>query len=498
MYLNVFRHGNEMWERYVGSDGLEHARKVLHSPTYYIHSKKNTGYVDIYKRNVEPVHFDTISDAYRWKKSVAPTTEILGMDDETLSYIGETYTEVITPQFDKIRIGILDIEVPAKIMSNPNTAPNEIKSVVYWDSFDARYYIFGVPHSNGWDRVKSILSDDLLDNVTYYEYPNEKALLIGLLRFINEKTPAIISGWNVELFDMPYIYNRVERVLGETALTSLSPWRIVNKEIINDAFGNETTKISIAGIAILDYLPLYRKFRMKPQPSYKLDYVCQDEIGSKKTEFTQENYLDFYQQDYQLMIDYNVNDVKLVVDLDKKIKLLMTAINVAYSAKINFDDVFGTVKPWDAIIYNSLAEKRIVIPQRKRAVKVPYMGGYVKPPLIGLHKDVESVDFTSLYPSCIMQCNISPETKRGRIMVCNTVEEQVDRLASGNFDGFDVGEFSASANGILYARDVIGVVPSEINKVFSERKKHKKLMLQYENQIEEVKAEIERRKRITA
>ena len=168
----------------------------------------------------------------------------------------------------------------------------------------------------------------------------------------------------------------------------------------------------MAGITVIDYLDLYKKFTYTNQESYRLDHIAFVELGQRKLDHSEfDTFKDFYTGNWQKFIEYNIIDVELVDRLEDKMKLIELALTMAYDAKVNYNDVFFQVRTWDAIIYNYLKRKNIVIPPKERSEKdSQYAGAYVKEPIPGKYDWVVSFDLNSLYPHLIMQYNISPET----------------------------------------------------------------------------------------
>lgn len=486
MYLNVTSIGNNICERYIGDDGTEHRRRVPYEPCLFVHTTKETGFTDIYGKNCLPKRFDSMSAARKYKRDNEEYHEILGMEDFVVSYISDNY-KVRTPNINQIRIANVDIEVPAPEFPNAKQARYEIKTIVHYDSIDDKYYFFAIPSNSSWDRSNSVVPANVLAKVVYIECQTEKQLLTEYLLFWRKQCPNIVTGWNIEYFDMPYIGRRIEQVLGQTALSALSPWNKVS--FISSRDNEDEIKLSIEGVEELDYLALYKKFTFTPRPNYRLDYIGEVEVGANKLTFDQDNYLDFYKQDFQRFGDYNIIDVDLVNRIDKKLFLLQVAVSLAYYAGINFSTVFGTLKPWDAIIFNSLRTKNKVVPMARRNIKNHYIGAFVKDPIAALYRLLASFDLTSLYPSIIRQVNISPECIIGQIPTEYTIEDQIDKLANREFKfDFDVvGNYSASANGMLYTKEFKGVIPTEIEKVFFGRKDAKKKMIAAQKAAEEAK-----------
>jgi DNA polymerase elongation subunit (family B) len=253
----------------------------------------------------------------------------------------------------------------------------------------------------------------------------------------------------------------------------------------------------ISGVAILDYIQLYRKFTYSQQESYRLDNIAHVELGEKKLDYSEfETLHQLYKHDYQKFIEYNIKDVELVEKLEDKMKLIELALTLAYDNKVNYDDVFTQVRMWDAIIYNYLLRKKIVIPQLSHSTKSSqYEGAYVKDPICGMHEWVASFDLNSLYPHLIMQYNISMETlvepklyndnMRGFISNCNV---SVNSLLNQEVDTSilkDLG-VTVTPNGQLFRTQEQGVLPEIMDSMYKDRTRYKKLAIEAKKKIETV------------
>ena len=222
----------------------------------------------------------------------------------------------------------------------------------------------------------------------------------------------------------------------------------------------------------------YKKFTYVNQESYSLNHIAYAELGEKKLDYSEYASLhELYKTNYQKFVDYNVHDVVLVERLEEKMKLLEMIISLAYMAKINYNDVFSPVKMWDCIIYNHLREQRIVVPPKQNETKnEAYEGAYVKEPKIGRHKWVCSFDLNSLYPHLIMQYNISPETIVGMHDESGLVEPLLNRQVDTSF--LREKNLTMTPNGSLYSRGKQGFLPALMEKMYTDRVKYKKLMIE--------------------
>ena len=308
--------------------------------------------------------------------------------------------------------------------------------------------------------------------VEYVLCDDEEHLLRCFLDYWTTNFPDILTGWNVELYDIPYICGRLERLFGEKEMKQISPWGIVYREDL-EIKGRQQILYNIFGINVVDYMDLYKKFTYTNQESYRLDHIAFVELGQKKVDHSEfENFKQFYTNDWQKFIDYNIVDVELVIRLEEKMKLLELAVALAYDAKVNIRDVYYQVRMWDTIIYNFLKEKNVVVPPAKRSHKdEKYEGAYVKEPKPGRYDWVVSFDLNSLYPHLIMQYNISPET----LVEKRHPSATVNKILSQKID--IPKEYAVCANGAMYRKDIHGFLPEIMQKIYDERVQSKQLML---------------------
>ncbi len=306
--------------------------------------------------------------------------------------------------------------------------------------------------------------------------------------------PDVVTGWNIKFFDIPYLVNRITRILGEDDVKKMSPWEVISQR--DTMFkGKQQTVYDIVGVSALDYLELYQWYAPggKNIENYRLDTVANIELDESKLSYDEYDSLHaLYKLDYQKFIDYNIKDVRLVLKLEDKLKLIELALTLAYDTKTNYDDVFAQTRMWDALIYNYLLDKKIVVPPRRVAKKSEaFEGAYVKEPKIGLHNWVASFDLNSLYPHLIMQYNISPETlvetsdytsEMRELSVNSSVENFLDK----SLDTSVLKNVTITPNGQFFRTDKQGFLPAMMVEMYEGRKKFKKEMLKaqqdYENE----------------
>jgi len=387
-------------------------------------------------------------------------------------YISQNYTK-IEPKIEDIIIAYIDIETTCENgFPDIATANEQIVAISILLTNLKKNIVFGYGEYN-----------KELENAVFVKCVDEEDLLHKFLELWITNMPDIVSGWNTTFFDIPYLVNRITRLFGENTAKKLSPWKILKAKETN-IMGSIKNSYEIFGIASLDYLDLYKKFTYKVQESYKLDHIAFVELGQKKLDYKEYGSLHLlYKLDYEKFIEYNVKDVDLIVALEDKMKLIELAVEMAYDAKINFEDVFMALRVWDVIIYNYLLERNIVIPSKENRHKEDIAGGFVKEPLPGMYKWVGSIDLQSLYPHLMMQYSISPDT-----IVDKVVDVTVDKLVYKKVDtGFlKENNWTMTANGQLFRREK-GFLPELMENMFAQRKAFKKKMIDYEKEYESKK-----------
>ena len=385
-------------------------------------------------------------------------------------YIAEEHPEERI-EFDPklIRVFNIDIETAAENgFPDIESADQEILAISLKDSRTGIITVFGAKPYENTD-----------PNVKYMHFEHEHARLKAFLDFWVTNYPDVITGWNVQLFDIPYIAGRISRLFDDKTARYLSPWNLISRREIFIK-GRKQIAYDLPGISTLDYLELYRKFTYSNQESYRLDYICSVELGEKKLDHSEyDTFKEFYENNWQKFIEYNIHDVRLVDKLDNKMKLLDLAYTMAYDAKVNYEDVFSQVRMWDNYIYVELLKRNIAIPPKKESEKTAkYAGAYVKEPIPGFYDWVVSFDLNSLYPHLIMQYNISPETLQDSRHPSATVDKILNQEVSIG------GEYSVCANGAQYSKDRLGFLPEMMHRMYNERVIFKKKMIEAKKQYE--------------
>ena len=478
-YTNVQLIGNQFLVRGV-ENGKRFETRDEFFPTLFVNSKKESKYKTLNGDNVEPIRPGTVRDCREFYKKYDEVDgfEIYGNDRYIYQYISEKYPEdEVKFDISKIKLVTLDIEVASEGgFPDVESCSEEILAISIQDYTTKKIVTWGVKPFN-----------NVRDDVTYHCCESEYALLNSFINYWMVDVPDVVTGWNIQLYDIPYICKRLNRVLGEKLMKRLSNWGLVTEGEIFIT-GRKHITFDIGGLTQIDYLNLYKKFTYKAQESYRLDYIAEVELGQKKLDHSEFNtFKDFYTKGWQKYIEYNIVDVELVDRLEDKMKLIELALTMAYDAKVNYADVFYQVRVWDTIIYNYLKKRDIVIPPKSKSQKnEKYAGAYVKEPIPGKYDWILSLDLTSLYPSLIMQYNISPET----LLDEKYPNVSVDKLLNKEVVIDNIAGKCVTANGCMYDTTKKGIFPELVEKIFGDRQYFKKEMLKEKSKLEKIEDEL--------
>lgn len=474
-YTNVKRFGNNLFVRGY-RDNIPFADKIHFEPKLYITSKEGDWKSFGENKTLKEMSFSDMTAAKNFiqKYDGVEGLGVFGNKNYEVQYISDKWSSEVKYNFSRIRIAYLDIETRTEFGFPKYENPVEEISLITVN-----------------DTTFSVLAYDDIDrkSIDIRLFKDEAKMLEEFLLWWQTQNFDIITGWNVEGFDIPYMYSRIHKVLGEDWLKLLSPWNKTSAKMSHDEFGNDFLKVDIAGISQLDYLLMYKKFTYTKQESYTLDFICESELGENKLENPYNTFKEFYTQSPTIFTKYNRRDVSLVRNLEKKMKLLELIVSVAYIAKVNYETVFSPVATWDAIIYNYLKDRKIATPLEGGGKKFGRTeGAYVEDPIVGKrYKWLVSIDATSLYPSIMQAWNLSPEMFVG-------VRDDVDVNSMMNRTVQDVdSRYTLSANGALHKKDEEGVFGQLITYFMTMRKTAKNDMLEGKKRREELLAEAQRR-----
>ena len=478
-YTHFSKLGNNILVRGY-NNGKRFTDKIEYNPTLYLQSKDGE-YRTLDGQSIAAVSQGTMRDATEFMKRYEDVDnfKVYGSTNFPYVYINEAYPGKVDYDPSQIKIANIDIEVGSENgFPEPASASEPITAVTF--KIAGHFYVFGC---GDYETNR--------DDVTYLKCRDENNLIMRFLDMWEETSPDIVTGWNIQFFDIPYLNNRITKLMGDNTAKRLSPFRRIG-ERTTTIHNKQQVAFDLVGIAIIDYIELYKKFTYSQQESFSLNHIAYLELGEKKLDYSEvESLHQLYKTNFQKFIEYNIHDVELVDRIDDKMQLIDMALALAYDAKVNYTDVFTQVRMWDTLIHNELIEQNIVVPQNVRTPKdEQYAGAYVKDPIVGMHEWVVSFDLNSLYPHLIMQYNVSPET----IVEGRHTNISIDNLLNSEYQA--QGEYCMAANGHYFKRDKQGFLPAMMQRMYDDRSLYKKKMIEAQKAYEK-ETDKERKREIT-
>jgi DNA polymerase elongation subunit (family B) len=462
-YTSVARYGNSLLYRGYNHNGVPVKKKVKYEPTLFVPTQKQTTWKSLDGVPVAPVKQASMKDGKEFleRYSDVANAKVYGNQNFVHQYITERFPHDI--QFNRAHIQVcnIDIEVASDDgFPEPSDALHPVISIALKMSRGNVYYVWGLDDYHA-----------KTDNIRYVKCANEHELLNKFISYWEDNCPDVITGWNTRFFDIPYLVNRINRIVSPESIRRLSPWGLVHFQE-KTIKGRKQQAYDIVGISQLDYMELFIKFGYSygAQESYALNHIAYVVLGETKLSYEEYgNLYNLYKQNHQLFIDYNIKDVELIERLEDKMGLITLAVTIAYKGGVNFQDTFGTTAIWDSIIYRELHKNKIAIPPAIEKNKMEYPGGFVKEPQVGMHEWVCSFDLNSLYPNLIVQYNMSPET-----IIGVTEKGGVDYYLN---DQTTCSTYATAANGCTFNCEKQGIIPQIIVQYYDERKSVKNMMI---------------------
>jgi DNA polymerase elongation subunit (family B) len=475
-YTSINRYGNNLLYRGY-EDGRRIKRKIPFKPTLYVKGKGNSKFTALDGTNVDAIQFASMREAKEFveKYDDVENFTIYGNTNYISQFITQEFPGEIKFERNRIRIHNIDIEVASDAgFPQPDQALHTVTAICIKDSVLDTYFVWAL---GDYDVEKTIMKTS---QVRYTKCVDEVQLLKCFIDFWNDDItgPDAVTGWNIRTFDIPYLVNRINRLLGSDEVKKLSPWGMVEEKMVSMRKG-QVQIYDISGVAQLDYMDLFMKFGYSfgAQESYRLDHIAHVVLGERKLAYDGTLY-SLYQTDHQKFIDYNIKDVDLVDRMEDKIAMITLTMTMAYKAGVNYADTMGTVAIWDSFIHRTLMAQNIIVPPNKESFKSDYEGGYVKDPQCGVHDWVCSFDVNSLYPNIIVQWNMSPETiLKGKVQPGVTVDKCLAGLTNDT-------DMSMAATGQYFSREKQGFMPKIIEEMYDERTIIKKKMLESKKELE--------------
>lgn len=473
MYKNVYfqREKNtvHLWDDHLGYRTFPYTR-------YAYEPAQNGTFRSIYGDKLSKIYKFKGDDPGLFESDVPETTRVLV----------DTYTDSDIPS-EGIVTMTFDIEVEMESgLPNVEEAKNELTAIGLQDNITNQYWVLIMDK-------KGKMVERTTDKAIILPFRDERDLCMKFLEIYEGIAPDILTGWNIDNFDIPYLFNRIKRILGEQHAKRLSP--------IGQAFYSPyRNRWFFAGVSCLDYLELYKKFNYNELPNYRLDTIGTIELGKGKIEY-QGSLDDLFNEDIEKFIEYNLVDVEIVVELDKKLQFIDLCRGICHAGHVPYEDFVYSSKYLEGALLCFLKRKGLVAPNKpadrkeklqalKDAGQEKFIGAYVKDPIVGKYDWVYDLDLTSLYPSIIMTLNISPETKVNKVEnwdVQTFMKKEVDyyqmgedRISRDNLDKYiREGDLTISSNGVLYRKDKMGCIPEILDIWFNERVEFRKLEKKY-------------------
>jgi len=518
-YTDVTRIGNKI--HCIGYyNGKKFYNKVAYKPKLYLYTNSPTQYRSIRGRYLDPMEFESMSEARNFIEKYRDVSnfDFCGMEKFEYAFIAEEFGDKLNYNLNDIVILYIDTEVSAED-GFPSIDRADKEFTLITAKYKDHYYTFGLKDYT-----------PKADNVKYIKCIDERQLLVRFLAFWDKVRPDVITGWNIEGFDVPYLVRRIERVLGPEAVKKLSPYGRINERNFAGKFGKEQLGYEICGVAIYDYLAIYKKFANSQQESYKLDHIAHVELGVRKLDYSEYgNLTRLYNENFERYVDYNIRDTELIYRLEEKRKLIQLALSMAYSARCNLSDVFKQTVMWDCIIYNYLLKRNIIVPCKRQKPSREFPGAFVKDPVPGMYEWVTTFDLNSLYPSLIMHYNMGPDTyideaelscrmasetdrekisamkflldnmDSGRVILNNAYQgEHISVLAAREIENtygevLRLLQFDMTPNGALFDVSYKGFLAELLEQMYDERRDFKNKALQRQQQLIEVESELKKR-----
>ena len=398
-----------------------------------------------------------------------------------------------------LKIGILDIETYSPHeFPIPESATHPVNIITIYDSSTKQYFSWGLKQY-----------DNKEDDLTYVYCKDEKTLLRKFIEHCEKDYYDVLTGWNSNLFDLPYLVNRIKNLLGEEEIYRLSPVRRVYSRSMRGQFGREQIRWFIDGVSCVDYLDIYKRFCLVNRESYKLDNIGSIELGEQKVDFGNTNLSSLADDNWQTFVDYNVQDVRLVVNLEQKLQYITLLRMLSHVGLTTMEAAMGSM----TVIVGACAirgrQRHQIIPTFIRPPDDGSQneGAFVKDPERGFQKFVVSFDANSLYPSTMITLNLSPETKMGTILkhkkedgfvFIKDVNNNEHRLSHEKFKSLiEKEDLAISKAGVLFSQKRKGLIPEVVDHYYSLRVKVRKELKhlkkdQSTNSSQEQKNEISR------
>jgi DNA polymerase elongation subunit (family B) len=413
MYRNAFYDNKEgtIRLRTWTEDGKRIDTDVPFSPFLYTESATPADATSIFRTHLKRRVFKNNMERSKFVKETS-TSRVFGNMSFEQQFLLEAFKEQVDGKdFSKhpLKIYSFDIETYSpNEFPVPELAKDPVILITIHNNLTDEIFSWGVEKKY---KPKN-------ENVKYYCCRTEFEMFEKFMNFWKIDPPDILVGWNSERFDIPYIINRARGLLGDEFINQLSPVGKLYYKPIMDNFGRNTGKWIIYGLSCLDYMEIYKAYAKGERESYSLNYIGEYELKEGKLAINATNLSNLANEDWENFVDYNIQDVQLLVKLEAKLNYLRIVRLLAYKGCTNFEAALGKIAIVTGAMYLQAYKQGYVIPTFKNEeIRDTLVGGYVREPERGLKKSIVSYDVNSLYPNTIITLNISAETKLGKIVI---------------------------------------------------------------------------------
>ena len=490
-------------------------REVKRHPAeyyFYTQSDEPSDVLDIYGNPLQKFEFD---DSKEMREAV---DRFKNFGDRIYESDISAEYKVLSKHYFGAEVGKLnttffDIEVDydkTKGFAGPENPYAPINAVAIYHQHQNHTVVYAVPPP-GQQWNEEDFPDDIRNAAEIVLCKNEKQLLKYLLAEFEDSD--IISGWNSEGYDVPYVYERLKRVLGDSAADKLSfdMARKPRYKDFEDKFGNERQKLEIFGRVHIDYQQLFMKFEAGERDSWALESVAEEELDGMEKLHYDGSLADLYRNDFVHFIRYNVRDCEILRGLEDLKGYMALAILLSHMDAARIEDVLGTIKLTETAIVNYChytLNRRV--PDTNRDINPnegKFGGAFVLPPMWGLHDWLASIDVTSLYPSSMRAVNISPDTlvaqfinysddfvklqnRAGATITARFLDNSEIEMTTDEWEDYlRENQYSVSGYGTIFDQKKQGFIPALLTMWFAERKRYKALAAEAKDTYKKMKAE---------
>lgn len=442
-----------------------------YEPYVYLETNNESDVHSIFNTKLKKKRFKNQAERARYLKDNSVTRVFENLNVQQQFLIDAFWDKNEDETFSKFPIKVLFIDIETyspDTFPDPSNPEHPINIITVYDSLKKKFYTWGLKHYS-----------NKRENTQYFYCKTEKELLEKFLNYFQSDYPDILSGWNSEFFDVPYIVNRITRILGEDEVKRLSPVGYLRPIVFTGKFGKEQVHWHIEGVSCVDYLDIYKRFCPVLRESYKLDAIGETELGENKVDYGDTDLSTLADKNWELFVDYNVQDVNLLVRLEQKLQYLTLLRMIAYAGLTTFEGALGSLSVITGLCAIRARYRNQRIPTFKKGKEEGEQnaGAYVGEPLKGFQEHIVSFDANSLYPNVMITLNLSPETKIGSIVdktdkevVIKHVNGQEFKLTHENFIKFIEKESIAISKAkVLFSQKTKGIIPETVDRYYEKR-----------------------------